>query len=246
MTAIAERDLAQVLDVLDAGRSAPPGPRRMSTEVLTALHALVASDAVTFADLEVSTCTFYALDDYDGSTGSSLDHPESAPEDPFWEHYAGSRFCSYPTDTGDDRTVTMRGDFFSLREWRQTAMHRTVFAADGVTDELMCPVASRGPRSGRLMFFRCGGPDFDERDRAVMALLRPHLAELVTLRSPQPAEQLTPRQAELMRLVAAGQTNAEIAAAMFVSPHTVRTHLENIFERLQVTSRTAAVARLFG
>jgi DNA-binding NarL/FixJ family response regulator len=48
-----------------------------------------------------------------------------------------------------------------------------------------------------------------------------------------------------MRLVAAGHTNAEIARRLYVTSNTVRKHLENIFERLHVGTRTAAVARAF-
>src|SRR4051795_12096405 len=57
---------------------------------------------------------------------------------------------------------------------------------------------------------------------------------------------LTPREREVMTLVAAGKANKEIARELWLSPHTVRSHLENVFEKLEVTSRTAAVARTFG
>ena len=56
---------------------------------------------------------------------------------------------------------------------------------------------------------------------------------------------LTARQWELMRLTAAGLTNAQIAGALFISTATVRKHLENIFARLGVASRLAAVATAF-
>ncbi|HEX5918110.1 MAG TPA: helix-turn-helix transcriptional regulator, partial [Nocardioides sp.] len=46
--------------------------------------------------------------------------------------------------------------------------------------------------------------------------------------------------------VAAGRSNAEIAEALFVAPSTVRKHLENVYRKLGVTSRGAAVARLQG
>ena len=56
---------------------------------------------------------------------------------------------------------------------------------------------------------------------------------------------LTPRHQELLRLVAAGHTNAQIARRLGISERTVRTHLENIYRRLDVSSRTAAVTRAF-
>ena len=60
-----------------------------------------------------------------------------------------------------------------------------------------------------------------------------------------PVPRLTPRQWELLRLVAAGHTNVQIARRLGISEGTVRTHLENIYERLHVSSRTAAITRAF-
>jgi DNA-binding NarL/FixJ family response regulator len=57
--------------------------------------------------------------------------------------------------------------------------------------------------------------------------------------------QLTPRQWELLRQVAGGHTNAQIARRLGVAEGTVRIHLQNIYGRLQVSSRTAAVTRAF-
>ena len=105
-----------------------------------------------------------------------------------------------------------------------------------------------GPgRTVRLYFFRGPGPDFTERDRALLTLLRPHLhqAYLDAERRRHPIPQLTARQRELLHLVAAGHTNAQIARRLGLSEGTVRTHLENIYGRLQVSSRTAAVTRAF-
>jgi DNA-binding NarL/FixJ family response regulator len=56
---------------------------------------------------------------------------------------------------------------------------------------------------------------------------------------------LTPRQWQLLRLVDEGLGNRQIARQLNVTENTVRKHLENIFERLDVTSRTAALARAF-
>jgi DNA-binding CsgD family transcriptional regulator len=56
---------------------------------------------------------------------------------------------------------------------------------------------------------------------------------------------LTAREVEVLRLVAAGRTNPEIAATLVLSEKTVARHLSNIFGKLDVTSRTAAAAFAF-
>ncbi len=59
------------------------------------------------------------------------------------------------------------------------------------------------------------------------------------------AHGLSERELEVLRLVAAGKTNREIAAALVLSQHTVARHVQNIFGKLGVSSRTAATAFAF-
>jgi DNA-binding CsgD family transcriptional regulator len=54
---------------------------------------------------------------------------------------------------------------------------------------------------------------------------------------------LTPREREVLHWVAAGKTNAQIAEILAASPRTIGKHLENIYEKLGVETRTAAVNR---
>lgn len=61
------------------------------------------------------------------------------------------------------------------------------------------------------------------------------------LRNPRPV--LTEREVEVLRAVAGGSTNRQAAASLHVSEATVKTHLVHVFDKLEVTSRTAAVAR---
>ena len=54
---------------------------------------------------------------------------------------------------------------------------------------------------------------------------------------------LTKRELEVLRLVAKGMSNQEIAASLVLSGHTVHRHVSNVFGKLGVSSRAAAVAQ---
>ena len=56
-------------------------------------------------------------------------------------------------------------------------------------------------------------------------------------------EELTRRELQIVALLAERLSNEEIAASLMISPHTVRNHLANLYAKLDVTSRRAAVAR---
>lgn len=72
-------------------------------------------------------------------------------------------------------------------------------------------------------------------------VLAPELATRVLkgMRSPRP--KLTDREIEVLRLLAKGSTNREIARALFVTEATVKTHLTHIFTKLDVDSRSRAI-----
>jgi DNA-binding CsgD family transcriptional regulator len=57
---------------------------------------------------------------------------------------------------------------------------------------------------------------------------------------------LTKREREILAWVARGKTNPEIAELLWVAPGTVRKHLENVYAKLGVNTRTAAVTRFLG
>jgi DNA-binding NarL/FixJ family response regulator len=56
------------------------------------------------------------------------------------------------------------------------------------------------------------------------------------------SETLTGREIEILQLLSLGHTNRDIAGKLFISPDTVKTHLEHIYQKLGATDRTAAVA----
>jgi DNA-binding NarL/FixJ family response regulator len=96
-----------------------------------------------------------------------------------------------------------------------------------------------GDHETARMHFDAAGSIFGQLGAA------PDLVELERLTAAQsagPLPALTDREGEVLSLVASGDTNREIATALGISEHTVARHLSNIFDKLGVTSRTAASA----
>jgi DNA-binding CsgD family transcriptional regulator len=134
----------------------------------------------------------------------------------------------------------------------------------GITHWSAHPLATRsrladaaGQQDGLCIGFRNGADGvvqvalerwnspFDDRDVAMLQMLAPMLARLSRERfTPQLPTSLTTQERRVLGHVAAGRSNAEIAEALFVAPSTVRKHLENVYRKLGVTNRVAAVARL--
>jgi DNA-binding NarL/FixJ family response regulator len=73
--------------------------------------------------------------------------------------------------------------------------------------------------------------------------LAPRIAALLVQRVKTPAPTLSPRERQVLALVADGNSNPTIAAELFVSEATVKTHLLHVFEKLGVSDRTRAVTR---
>ena len=81
------------------------------------------------------------------------------------------------------------------------------------------------------------------RGRELSGDERERLVERVAAGAPAPVPgELTRRELEVVRLIAAGLTNAEIAQRLVVSDHTVHRHVSNILGKLGVPSRAAAAS----
>jgi DNA-binding CsgD family transcriptional regulator len=247
---VSDTDLCQVVAMLTAEREDLPA-QGLPPSLLTDLMDQIRCDIVQFQGFDSGR-------QQDWFVQAVPEADQDQPADPdleraHWRHYWDSQPCSYPERTGDLRSIVKIADFYSARQWRSTGMYSDVYRPQDIKHELqLClpepPGPSRGPgRSVRLYLFRLSGSDFSERDRALLTLMRPHLhqAYLDAERRRAQGSLLTPRQTDLLRLVADGHTNGQIARRMGLSEGTVRTHLENIYGRLQVSSRTAAVLRAF-
>jgi DNA-binding CsgD family transcriptional regulator len=138
-------------------------------------------------------------------------------------------------------------DFLTLREFRRLDLHAEMCRPFG-TDYVM-KLFLRTRSGGASFVLDKAGHDFSERDRAVLDVLAPHL-DSIRRRHQRPhrvawnaaTDTLSPREDEVLRLVACGMTNREIASVLFIAVGTVRKHLDNVYAKLGVRSRAQAVA----
>lgn len=157
-------------------------------------------------------------------------------------------------------------DSLGMTAFRNTALYDEYYRALGLQHAIAVPLLQDG-RSLVSFVLNRSRIDFSERDRERLELLRPHLVWLYcharraaapqALPDPRPVllpalpdapitEDLTPREREVLAWLAHGKTDAEIAAFLGTSPRTVHKHLEHIYVKLGVETRTAAVMRGFG
>jgi DNA-binding CsgD family transcriptional regulator len=121
---------------------------------------------------------------------------------------------------------------------------------------LVIVLADSAQASIRVVFSRAL-QGFSERDRAVLDLLAPHLRAgyeavvarewpMSIARATERADlgPLSSRERQVLALVSEGSTNQAVASSLGISARTVQKHLEHIFRKLQVQSRTAAAARV--
>jgi len=256
--AASERDLRALAAIVSEDRPDVPAKDGLPPSLLADLMGQIRCDLIVFAGFDTGrqqTWFLQAIPEMrflQAIPGRGEDVIEDV--DPVnWQHYWHCQPCSYPDRTGDLRTIIKIADFYSARQWHSIGTRCGIYRPLGFEHNLMLTLpAPPGPLAGpgrtmRFVLLREPGPDFSERDRALLTLLRPHLhqAYLDAERRRHPVPRLTPRQRDLLHLLAAGCTNTQIARRLGISEGTVRTHLENIYIRLHVSSRTAAVTRAF-
>lgn len=73
------------------------------------------------------------------------------------------------------------------------------------------------------------------------SILSPEVQQRLVQRMSNPATALSPREIEILEVLATGATNREAAKALFISESTVKTHLVHLYDKLGVDSRTSAL-----
>ena len=239
MPRISESGYRGMLEVLhEAGEV--DGPLPFPEPVLDALHRLVPCDVVAYHERLGSAAVVVWTGEPRGAMTPQI-------------REARRRYQEADPLTPVDG-VRLYSDVASPREFHRTGFYQEVARPLGVEDMVRVWLDPHGAEGARLEFDR---PDwrFRDTDREVLDLLLPHLkqfrrnavARRRLLSSPSnEARGLTTREREIVELVAQGLTNAQVARMLWISPGTVRKHLENAYEKLDVHTRTGAVAAVFG
>lgn len=242
---LTDRDVRDLLGVLEPSDT-PDDRDIFYSEVLRGLRELIPCDDITFQLMDVgeqrirTQCMTDAGLQREETVGAEDEYTQM-----FWQEFWNDDGCAGGQRTGDFTTVLRHSDYWTERAYADTPLG-SMFAAEGMTHYVQVPMTPLRLTDRRLLLFRKGGPDFTERELMMLRLARPHLAELHVRRDRELRDEpnLTPRQWEILRRVASGASNAQIARDVGLSEATVRKHLENIFLRLHVMSRTEAVARV--
>jgi DNA-binding CsgD family transcriptional regulator len=249
---VSARDLSLVKEVLELCRQdRPEPPVQAMFRLLHLVTRLVGCDVASFQEMD--SLAFEQRHVQDVEDGKEFlwnreelaamddDPAASLLKDRWWQSP-----CSLIERTGRPVVITTLS-WCSEREWREDPLHLEYLDFE---DELVMGYPTSSFRSLRILLPRWSGPAFGDRERTLMELLLPHLmplmaatVEAVTTPDPLP---LTVRQQEILHLVRLGMPNKRIGPILGISEGTVRKHLENVFERLGVQSRTAAVAVAFG
>jgi len=234
---------------------ADEGTTPFPATVLAGMRRVVRCEAVTYLEWSPQELLEFSL---------AADDPASIL--PVWDAYpqvrqddplAGGapRANSLPHREWLGRPLAI-SDFISDREFRRRGLYAEVCKPLGVR-AVMKVFLPTGRATGASLVFNTTRSRFTETDRLTLERLVPHLGQLrrnALARRTYPALmdstaaarmmllRLTPRERVVLARAAAGETNTVMAQALFVSPGTVRKHLEHIYDKLEVRTRTEAAA----
>lgn len=210
------------------------------------LPQLVSSELTTLSVCNLETGHRHVVSDQAGAI--------SAREIEVFDHY----FFDHPLVREHGRNpaaVTKRvGDLLPESAFRRSPLYNEYYRPIRIDHVMAMPIHVDRRYLVSFVFNR-RQRDFSDRDRACLELIRPHLGHLYRLcvaasrvadaptPTPFAAAALTPRELGVLEWLAAGKTDRDIAAILGISPRTVQKHLQRIYEKLGVETRTAAVMR---
>jgi DNA-binding CsgD family transcriptional regulator len=245
------RDLHACLDAVRALSAATAAGEGFLDQGVRILPRLVPSEITHVSICDLDTGNRRVVSDQPGAI--SKRHLE------VFNHY----FRDHPLVRAHGRNpaaATVRiSDLTPPADFVRSPVFNDYYRPIGIDYAIAVPIHVRGPELVSFVFNR-KGRDFSVRDRACLESIRPHLGDLYRLSGelesaraawgvPSPAQRapvdprLTAREREVLDWLAGGKTDRDIGDILCISPRTVHKHLQRIYEKLGVETRTAAVVR---
>jgi DNA-binding CsgD family transcriptional regulator len=256
MKHLTRNDYAAALALVARLQPAASDARTFAQETVLTLSEFVASELTTLSECDLVSGRRLVV----GTPGVRL---SARDIECFDRHFFEHPLVRYHGFEGG-RVTRRISDLLSRSDFRRSAIYADYYRHVGLEHTVAVPLLIDEHRLVSVVLNR-RGLDFSERDCERLEVLRPHLAFLYRQASRQDAtpahadaatllpaapdavpEGLTARESEVLHRLAHGKTDAEIAALLGLSPRTVQKHLEHIYIKLGVETRTAAVMRSMG
>jgi len=229
------RTFRAALDLLGAMSEAALDKASYARLGVEGLPALVASEFTTLSICHLASGKREVF----GLPAGALSPEDRAAFDRHFHEHPLVRFHAYL----GGRVPQRISDSVPFEQFRRSALYNDYYRRIRIDHALALPIYVR---DGLLVSFVLNRTrrDFTDRERALLEVLRPHLARIY--RRINTVGQLTAREAEVLRWVAAGKSDAQIGAILRISARTVQKHLQNVYDKLGVETRTAAAMRARG
>ncbi|HET6706803.1 helix-turn-helix transcriptional regulator [Amycolatopsis sp.] len=233
------RYLHRALEVVRELKDSGPGSG------LAGLGRLIGCDVISCTSTEHTTRRL---------TGTVIDRPEHNllrhPEFRALAHQHPA-FAAHRTGRLRLGTSAALSDLADQRTLRALPLYTDFYRPRGTVDQLLC-VVQVDDRHGRILTLNRSLPGFSARDRELVDLLAPHVAQAFAREEPPPVrpdtevplEVLTARERQVAALVTRAASDREIARQLGISPRTVQKHLQQIYRKLDLTSRAELIVRL--
>ena len=247
VTRLSRSDLEAVLDFAEEAAVAAREPERQDERLLARIARLVESDMIKYCRVDAS---------HGSHDVSVLGEPEPPPSDELLGALSSEEnpYNAHVARTGQPHfSATRLFDVVTRGAFRRTRLFQLIPFAEASSVQMRMP-----GHDGSLWKLEVLQHDreFTDRQLSLLDAVRPwleiyeerrvlatHSAAIQAAPVDQDgAARLSEREHQVLDRLAEGASNQDIADALYISPGTVRKHLENIYAKLEVTSRTAALA----
>jgi DNA-binding CsgD family transcriptional regulator len=205
------------------------------------LPRLVASEITTLSVCDLARNTRSVV----SAPGNAISASDRASFDRFFSAHPLVRFHATHLHGGAHRI----SDSLSQAEFRESALYNEYYRRIGIDHVVAVPLFVDKSLLVSFVLNR-NGSDFSDREKMLLDLVREPLAALyrhALARARSFGElPVTQRERQVLEWLAAGKTDREIGEILGMSPRTVQKHLQHIYEKLGVETRTAAVMRALG